>query len=314
MGWKLTRKYREAYYATAFFGNGIMVKAFSDGTCYTYDCINDKKLSPRLDWVSDRPENDSLTVFCDTKGKRGFLNANTGQIEGQYMRAWHFSEGMAAVLGDNGMIGFINYDNQIVIPMMFKYIHGYDYVFKNGYCVMVDSDTGLYGVIDRKGEWKYSPEYESFVRIYSGAYYWLVKKDGSEGLYDSDMNIVFDTVYDEIDYATQFGTAYLSKDGIKQLVTFEGEILESFTVDSSNVLSYPSAVDELDDTVYKMHPYLVKYNIADDRCEVLNSRTGEVVIPAIYSDIKMASDCLLMAYSRCGKKAVLYGKDGNKLN
>lgn len=251
VGWKLTRKYREAYYATTFFGNGIMVKTFSDGTCYTYDCINEKKLSPRLDWVSDRPENDSLTVFCDMKGKRGFLNVNTGKIEivGQYLRAWHFSEGIAAVQGDNGMIGFIDSANQIVIPMMFKYIHGYDYVFKNGYCVILDPDTGLYGVIDRKGEWKYLPEYDSFMKIYSGSDYWLVRKDCREGLLDAEMNIVFDTVYDDIDYASQFGTAFLSKDGVKQLVSFEGDVLEPFVINESCALSYPVAIDELDDTI-----------------------------------------------------------------
>lgn len=315
VGWKLSRRYREAYYMTSFFGNGIMVKAFADGTCYTYDCINDKRLSPRLDWVSDRPENDSLTVFCDTDGKRGFLNVNTGkiEIEGQYLRAWHFSEGLAAVQGDNGMIGFVNYDNEVVIPMTFRYVRGFDYVFKNGYCVITDPDTGLYGVIDREGEWKYSPDYDSFMQIYSGADYWLVRKDGLEGLLDSEMNVVFETVYDEIDYASQYGTAFLTKDGMKQLVSFEGEVLEPFVINELCVLSYPVEIDELDDAGYEIHPYIAKYSIGDDRWGVMNSQTGVVIIPAIYSDIHMASSHILMAYLRCGDEAVVYDIDGNKL-
>ena len=98
--------------------------------------------------------------------------------------------------GDNGMIGFVNYDNEVVIPMTFRYVRGFDYVFKNGYCVITDPDTGLYGVIDREGEWKYSPDYDSFMQIYSGADYWLVRKDGLEGLLDSEMNVE-DYLYDK---------------------------------------------------------------------------------------------------------------------
>lgn len=315
VGWELSKPWREAYYADKIFGNGIMVKSFADGSCYTYDCCNRKKLSPRLDWVSERPERDSLTVFCDKKGRRGFLNVNTGkiEIEGQYRRAWHFSEGLAAVQGDNGLIGFINHDNVLVIPMVFDFCRGHDYVFKDGHCVMIDSDTGLYGAVGREGTWKLLPEYDSFMPIYSGNDYWLVKKDGFEGLVDRDMKFVFEPLYDEIDYASQFGTAFLSKDGIKQQVSFDGEVLEPFVVTGMWTLSYPRETDELGDQVYEMHPYLSKYYIASDRCGVMNSQTGKVIIPAIYSDIQMASDKVILATLRCGDESVLYNTDGKKL-
>lgn len=57
-------------------------------------------------------------------------------IEGQYNHAWHFSEGLAAVVADNGMIGFINHDNEMVIPAIYDYVVDYDYLFEDGVCVI----------------------------------------------------------------------------------------------------------------------------------------------------------------------------------
>ena len=78
-----------------------------------------KYTTPRLDWVADAPERDTLTVFS-RKGKRGFLNVNDGRIviEAQYDKAWVFSEGLAAVVKDK-KIGFVNARNEVVLP--FRY-------------------------------------------------------------------------------------------------------------------------------------------------------------------------------------------------
>ena len=51
--------------------------------------------------------------------------------------------------------------------------------------------------------------------------------------------------------------------------------------------------DEADE--YELHPYLVEVMI-DYNCHgVMDSRSGKMVIPAIYSDITMISKDLLMA-------------------
>ena len=42
----------------------------------------------------------------------------------QYKHAWHFSEGLAAVVTDNGKVGFINYDNEMVIPAVYEFVMG----------------------------------------------------------------------------------------------------------------------------------------------------------------------------------------------
>ena len=63
---------------------------------------------------------------CDKDGKRSYLNVNTVRVvtDGQYKHAWHFSEGLAAVVADNGKVGFTNYDNEMVIPAVYEFVMG----------------------------------------------------------------------------------------------------------------------------------------------------------------------------------------------
>ena len=109
-------------------GMNIEIRHFSNNQAATYNKLTDKRLSPKVRWISCVPERDSLTVFCDKEGKRGYLNVNTGKvvINGQYNHAWHFSEGLAAVVADNGKVGFINYDNEMVIPAVYDYVVDYE--------------------------------------------------------------------------------------------------------------------------------------------------------------------------------------------
>ena len=75
-------------------------------------------------------------MFCDKEGKRDYLNVNIGRviIDGQYKHAWHISEGLAAVVADNGKVGFINHDNEMVIPAIYDYVLEYDNLFKGYMC------------------------------------------------------------------------------------------------------------------------------------------------------------------------------------
>ena len=128
------------------------------------------------------------------------------------------------------------------------------------------------------------------------------------------MEFIFEPVYDEIDYGAEFGTAYLIKDGYKQHVTFQGEILESFVIDEVCLLSYPVSVDELGDTGYEIHPYLAKYYIGENRCGLMNSLTGQVIIPAVYYEIELVSENLVKAEIFNGVEAVLYTSLGKKVD
>ena len=90
-------------------------------------------------------------------GKRGFLNVNTGRIviPAQYRHAWVFSEGVAAVVGDDDSLRFIGYDGKAVFDRAFEYDANYDYVFRDGFCIMTreTEDRKLEGMIDLSGNW-----------------------------------------------------------------------------------------------------------------------------------------------------------------
>ena len=187
------------YWSDEDLGKNIEIRHFSNNRAAAYNKITDERLSPKVRWISCVPERDSLTVFCDKEGKRGYLNVNTGLvvINGQYKHAWHFSEGLAAVVADNGKVGFINYKNEMVIPAEYDYVVDYDYLFKDGICVLLDRQTHKYGAIDKQGVMKLPMEYSRIYKAYKEST-WYIRKDGKCGLADASMNIIFDTVYDNI--------------------------------------------------------------------------------------------------------------------
>ena len=96
----------------------VVVRAYKNNTVRIWNKASKEYTTKKLRWVSGDPcEGDSLTVFCDKEGKRGYVNVNTGEIviPAQYSKAWNFSEGLAAVLGGDDCIGFIDKDNRLVI-------------------------------------------------------------------------------------------------------------------------------------------------------------------------------------------------------
>ena len=284
------------YWIDEDLGQNIEIRHFSQGLEATYNKITDERLSPKVRWISCMPERDSLTVFCDKEGKRGYLNVNTGKvvIAGQYKHAWHFSGGLAAVVADNGKVGFINYDNEMVIPAVYDYVVDYDYVFKDGVCVLVDGRTNKYGAIDSLGNMKLPMEYSCIFRTY-GETTWYIIKDGKMGLADAGMNMIFEPVYDNIRSNSRENNAYLTLNGVKQLVAFDGKVILPFVIDQTWPLKYMVKYNEDAADEYELHPYLVEVMVDYDCCGVMDSRTGKMVVPAIYSSITMISKDLLMA-------------------
>ena len=154
----------------------------------------------KLDWTQ-RSRNDSLSVFC-SDNKRGYYNMYTGEIAipAQYLRAWVFEEGLAAVQ-KNGNIGFINHKGETVIDFMFPY-HGNplsNFVFEDGHCVVADT-TGKCGVIDKVGKWLINPEYDNI------------------------------SAYKEY--------AIVTKAGVTKQPSYDGKVLNSFVLDNIKELTY----------------------------------------------------------------------------
>lgn len=88
--------------------------------------------------------------------KCGYINLD-GElvIPLQYRWAKDFSEGLAAVENEKGLVGYIDKQGRLVIP--FRYIDGEP--FKNGRAVVrANIYGGPYGAIDTKGDWILKPE------------------------------------------------------------------------------------------------------------------------------------------------------------
>ena len=104
--------------------------------------------------------------------KRGYINVNTGRIVidaevNDYRKAWVFSEGLAAVKRA-GKVGFINVENEVVIPFQFDYSYkcrmwDFAYLFHNGYCIMTNKSGDL-GLIDKGGNWVVEPGFACAAR------------------------------------------------------------------------------------------------------------------------------------------------------
>lgn len=284
------------YWCDEDLGKNIEIRHFSNSRAAAYNKVTDERMSPKVRWISGVPERDSLTVFCDLDGKRGYLDVNTGKvvIDGQYTHAWHFSEGLAAVVAENGKVGFINRRNEMVIPPVYDHITDFDYLFKDGVCVVRDARTRKYGAIDTLGTVRLPLEYSRIFKAHNEST-WYLRKDGKCGLADADMNVIFEPVYDNISVQDKDCQAYLTSNGVKQLVSFEGEVIIPFVIDEAWPLEYPADGDDEDGNTNRLHPYLVGVMV-DYYCNgVMDSRTGKMIIPAIYTDVDMISKELIKA-------------------
>lgn len=262
-----------------------------------------------LQWVVEAKDNDSLAVFC-RKGKRGFLNVNTGEavIKEQYRRAWVFSEGMAAVM-KNGKIGFINPQNETVLPFAYDYSDRngmpIDYLFHNGYCTMTDAQ-GACGLIDRTGKWAIEAQYDCIWPPHAGKY--RIVKDGDKyGLIDGDLEFIFPVEYDYIEYSGNKGV-YLSKGGRQWQADYDGTVINPFVCDDTEYVYYASGSnscqdvngDSANELTYNLSDYL-KYSIAG-LYGIVRRDNGKIIIPALYKDINMISPTVFEAKDNDGKR------------
>ena len=69
---------RNSYYDNLLSKN-IMIHYYNDDKYKIYNLETQEYTTPKLDWVSSVPKNDSLTVYA-IGNKRGFLNGKNGKI------------------------------------------------------------------------------------------------------------------------------------------------------------------------------------------------------------------------------------------
>lgn len=286
--------YEDAYgrdYWDRILSESVTLHSFSDNKWRVYNRQACEYTTGKINWVSEAPETDSLAVYA-LPGKRGYININTGHIiidaeANDYRKAWVFSEGLAAVMKDS-KIGFINANNEVVIPFQFDYtdkcrMYDFGYLFHNGYCIMTNNDGDL-GLIDKSGNWVVEPSYDE-IRSPQEWGYRVIVNDGKYGILDSTCNVVYLVEYDNIDILPD--GFILNKDGRKWQVDLSGNIIQPFIYDGTYYLNYPVGYNENGDIQYAFADYL-KYEVAG-RYGIINRITGEAITPAIYSDINMLS-------------------------
>ncbi len=286
--------YEDAYgrdYWDRKLSENVTLRSFSDNKWRVYNKQTGEYTTEKINWVSEAPETDSLAVYA-LPGKRGYININTGRIitdaeENDYRKAWVFSDGLAAVMKD-GKIGFINDQNDVVIPFQFDYtdkcrMYDFGYVFHNGYCAMTDADGNL-GLIDKIGNWVVEPEYDEIWAPHKSGYRVIVK-DSKHGVLDSTGTIVYPAEYGYISILPD--GFVLTKSGKQWQVDFEGNTVQPFMFDNTYYLNYPIGYNECGEIQYAFADF-VKYEVMNSY-GIMNRITGEPITPAIYSDINMLS-------------------------
>ena len=279
-----------------YISENVKAEYYTDGTCRLYERYSDTRLSKKLKFVDACPmTDDSLTSYQSLEGKWGFIDMNSGKvvIPAVYEKVWDFNEGLAAVADKDHKVGFIDKTGELQIPMMnIDYRSGY-YSFDHGIAILEEVGTGQKGAINKEGAWVlpmkfyniFYPDDSGFMKVSDGEHW---------GLYDSSGNEIFPIIYDDIYYDKDLKAVFIQNDGIKQLVTTAGDVIESFIVDRIQPLRYVVNYHPESESEYATHPYLVDYTI-DIYHGVLDTRTGKVVIPAIYDSIEMISKDMIKA-------------------
>ena len=308
--------YEDAYgrdYWDRKLSENVTLRSFSDNKWRVYNKQTGEYTTEKINWVSEAPETDSLAVYA-LPGKRGYININTGRIiidaeANDYRKAWVFSDGLAAVMKD-GKIGFINEQNDVVIPFLFDYtdkcrMYDFGYVFHNGYCAMTDADGNL-GLIDKNGNWVVEPEYDEIWAPHKSGYRVIVK-DSKHGILDSTGAIIYPAEYGYISIIPD--GFVLNKGGKKWQVDFDGNTVQPFMFDNTYYLKYPIGYNECGDIEYAFADF-AKYEVMS--CYgVMNRITGEPITPAIYSDINMLSKDLFEVQKTESSDWLLMDTNGN---
>lgn len=154
-----------------------------------------------------RIEKDGLYGFIDNNGKV--------VIKPQFDLALNFSENLAYARKDS-VYGFIDKNGSFIIehtlPKKYSFskllrtpvieekgIFGNypkreDIRFSNGLCLFLDNTTNKYGYINKYGDYKIAPKFESAFPFSEGLA--VIQIDGKFGFINTEGNIVIDCIYD----------------------------------------------------------------------------------------------------------------------
>lgn len=255
---------------------------------YIIDHVTGKKTAKRISSIDKNFGEDSLIRFSrkDIWGNNerfGYINARTGKIviEPQFYYAGEFSEGLAAVSSENGA-GFIDATGKIAIPIKGHIVGGKNAKIING-CAIVKTYNKKYGIISVSGEWALEPNYNEIKHINNGVFV-VITDEYKYGAWSASNGWIFEPIYENIVSNFSDTALEITNKGLCWEANFDGKTTKPLIYNSSEQLFYyPTGHDGNGVATEYFKFYL------NERCGVLNIRTKEVVLPAIYSEIEMNS-------------------------
>lgn len=278
---------------------------YTASTVRIQDIATGQYLTPKLSLICDDYSIDTLTVFCQNH-KCGFLNIYTGKIviPAQFEYACLFSEGLGAAV-QNGKVGFVNSSGETVIPFVYRFdsqkIDMNDIRFESGCCVIMDSITDKYGLIDKSGKWVVEPAYDRIDHIENG--YRLIISGDKYGLLDSLQKVVISPENDWVEVCE--GGFVLLNGHEKKMVAFDGKtVLYPFLYDQVYRLTYPTdRINEAGEIINALSDMNI-YEVAG-RYGLMNQR-GVLVTKPLYTDIDaIAKDLFVCNLDQSGAKITL---------
>ena len=255
-----------------------------------YDSRNGKKTEKWISSIDKKVGEDSLIRFSrkdfwGNKERFGYIDARTGKvaIEPQFYYAGEFSEGLAAARGENG-VGFIDTTGKIVVPVKGCIVGSKRAKIHKGTAAVRINDK-RYGIISVSGEWALEANYDKIEHVNNGIYI-VITENYKHGVWCASKGWIFEPIYENIE--ERLGDRFeITNNGICWEADLEGKTTKPLIYDSSEQLFYyPAGYDNGGDGIATEY---FKFYIDDKACGVLNIRTKEVVLPAIYDNIEMKS-------------------------
>lgn len=162
-------RHKNACHILAYMNDSVAIIEYLDGKIGIKNEKTGKSAGKFDDILSDYYDKDIMTIVVVDNGMRGYVSAVTGEMlfEPQFLYAWEVDSvsKLAACVNSDYKLGFVNIDTkEIAIPFKFdfdedKFLYSnwngygsiFDFVFKNGWCIVPGND-GKLGLIDDKGE------------------------------------------------------------------------------------------------------------------------------------------------------------------
>lgn len=272
--------------------------------------LSREKLIENVDWVAVPENEDSLAIFSQN-GKRGYFNRYTGKIaiSPKYEAAWMFSDGIAAV-AENDSISFINDRGEPVISKKFQRDYSLNHIFHGDYCLMGDG-LGMVGLIDKKGNWAVSPQYDEILPAPHN--YWKMSKisDRSEYwyAYTDKAELVNPDGVKGLEIIEDLGVIYTLPNHLKMVVDFDGNRQEKFLCQEIEPMHYVTDKRDKEGEYIKERTTLYRYTMSDGY-EGLCKENGEIVTEPKYWLIKAIGKDLYHCTYRDANSGVIINSAG----